>query len=97
MKFEWDEAKADRNLAKHKVSFAEAITAFDDPAALIAEDPKHSTVEEVREWLIGESDVGVLVVIFTIRQPGNTYRIISARRAKKKERNRYEEIKRLSI
>ena len=89
MRFDWDRSKAERNLAKHKISFAEAITAFDDPAALIAEDPKHSSEHEVREWLIGESDVGVLVVVFTIRQPENTYRIISARRAN----NRFNKIR----
>jgi hypothetical protein len=44
----------------------EATTAFDDPWALRAPDPKHSTPEEGRTWLIGEGDVGVLVVVFTI-------------------------------
>ena len=67
MKFEWDEEKAHRNILKHGISFDQAITAFDDPFALIAPDEKHSDAGEIREWLIGESDDGVLVVVFTRR------------------------------
>jgi hypothetical protein len=97
MKFDWDQKKAASNQAKHKVTFDNAITAFDDPYGLIAPDPKHSTESEVREWLIGEADSGVLVVVFTIRQLGRVYRLISARNANLKERRRYEESKRISI
>jgi uncharacterized DUF497 family protein len=43
--------------------------------------------------LIGESDVGVLVVVFTVRSPGDVHRLISARRANRKERTRYEDAK----
>ena len=46
-------------------------------------------------WLIGAADHGILVVVFTIRQPGNVYRLISARRASRKERKVYEEAKRV--
>ncbi|MDM7998407.1 MAG: BrnT family toxin [Acidobacteriota bacterium] len=52
MKFEWDEEKAHRNILKHGISFDQAITAFDDPFALIAPDEKHSSEGEIREWLI---------------------------------------------
>lgn len=96
MRFEWDATKAAKNEKKHRVPFELAVTAFDDPYALITLDAKHSTSER-REWLIGESDTGILVIVFTIRQPGNIYRLISARRANRKERTRYEEIKQLSI
>lgn len=96
MKFEWDPAKASSNLKKHHVSFDLAVTVFDDPYALIAPDPKHSSAEQ-REWIIGESDSGVLVVIFTKRLEGKVYRVISARRAKRRERKLYEEFKRLSL
>ncbi len=96
MKFEWDEKKARSNLAKHKVNFDLAITVFDDPCALIAPDPKHSQKEK-REWIIGLSDSGVLVVIFTKRLAGKLYRVISARRASRRERKMYEEFKRISI
>ncbi len=96
MQFDWDEKKNASNRTKHRIAFQVAITVFDDPLALIAPDPKHSH-EEVREWIIGESDNGVLVVVFTIRQPGDIYRLISARRANRKERGKYEESKRVSI
>jgi uncharacterized DUF497 family protein len=95
MRFDWDGRKATSNQLKHHVSFEDAITAFDDPFALIAPDTKHSTAGEERRWLIGESDIGVVVVVFTVRQPDDTYRLISARRAGRKERTRYEEAKRI--
>lgn len=97
MTFDWDEAKAESNARKHGVRFLEAITAFDDPFALVAPDPKHTTESETREWLIGESDVGVLVVVFTKRNHGQVYRLISARRAGRRERRRYEAYKAIPI
>jgi uncharacterized DUF497 family protein len=97
MRFDWDQKKASGNEAKHGVSFAIAITAFDDPFALIEKDATHSTATEIREQLIGESQDGVLVVIFTIREAGAVYRIISARKASRKERRLYEESKRVSV
>jgi uncharacterized DUF497 family protein len=96
MRFEWDPSKDVANTRKHGVSFELAITVFDDPNALIAPDPKHSFSED-REWIIGESDKGVLVVIFTKRLEGKIYRIISARKANKRERKLYEEFKKLSL
>ncbi len=97
MKFEWDQQKAISNFKKHKIRFEIAITVFDDPLALIASDTKHSTKEEKREWIIGESDTGVLVVVFTKRLQKSVYRIISARKANKKERRLYEEYKNFSV
>jgi uncharacterized protein len=97
VQFEWDEGKARRNLHKHRIAFDRAITAFDDPFALIALDDLHSSPEELREWLIGESDNGVLVVVFTMREQEQICRIISARRANRSERRRYEEYKRISL
>jgi uncharacterized DUF497 family protein len=97
MQFEWDDGKARRNLQKHEISFIQAITAFDDSFALVAPDDKHSSAEEIREWLIGESDDGALVVVFTRRREGRVYRIISARQASQRERKRYEEFKRVSL
>jgi hypothetical protein len=96
IRFEWDDKKAAANLKKHQVSFDLAITVFDDPSALIAPDEKHSKVEN-REWIIGLSDKGVLVVIFTKRMSGHVYRLISARKANRKERSLYEEFKKLSL
>lgn len=97
MRFGWDERKAAANQAKHGITFAEAITAFDDPFALVAPDTAHSTPQEERRWLIGEADSGVLVVVFTIRHPGNVHRIISARPANRKERQRYADSKKLPL
>ena len=82
---------------KHSISFELAITVFDDPQALVAFDEKHSNENELREWIIGLSDNGVLVVVFTKRLKNTVYRIISARKANKKERSRYEEFKKLPL
>ena len=97
VRFEWDDRKAASNQAKHGVSFEQAITAFDDPYALVAPDPLHSTPTEERRWLIGESDYGVLVVVYTIRDPGGVHRLISARRASRKERDRHEQSKGIPV
>jgi len=59
MRFEWDANKQRLNKQKHKVSFEEAATVWTDPLALIAPDPQHS-IEEEREWIIGESHKGRL-------------------------------------
>lgn len=92
VRFEWDPRKAASNLAKHKISFGQAIRAFDDPFALIAPDDEHSQEEE-REWIIGEADPGVLVIIFTRREAEEVLRLISARKANKKEKAIYEAFK----
>jgi uncharacterized protein len=97
MRFDWDSKKAISNKSKHGVTFEEAITAFDDPYALVERDEEHTSASEIRESIIGEADPGVLVVIFTIREKGAIYRIISARRANRRERRLYEEAKRIPI
>lgn len=89
MRFEWDDNKARANATKHKVKFEEASTVWTDPFALIAPDPEHS-LGEAREWIIGTSyQQRVLVVVYT--EKGQSIRIISARKATKSERRRYEE------
>ncbi len=86
--FEWDTNKARRNLQIHGVSFDEASTAFGDTLSLTIHDPLHSNEEE-RFILIGNSARNrLLVVVHTERR--STIRIISARKATKKERNQYE-------
>lgn len=97
MDFSWDPRKETVNKQKHGISFKQAMTAFDDPYALIAPDSKHSTGAEIREWLIGESDMGVIVVVYTKRVKGQVCRIISARRANRQERGLYEEYKRIPV
>ncbi len=89
--FEWDEAKANSNLEKHKVDFNEASTVFFDDDAFIDYDLAHSANEE-RFCIIGTSGFGrILIVIYTRR--GNDHaRLISARRANKKEKKNMEKI-----
>ncbi len=87
--FEWDPRKAALNLAKHKISFDEAVTAFGDPLGQIVDDPRHSADEE-RFVLLGRSGRRrLLVVMFTER--GEAIRLISARRATPRERRGHEE------
>ncbi|MBI3507724.1 MAG: BrnT family toxin [Proteobacteria bacterium] len=88
-RFEWDPSKARSNFAKHGVSFAGAIEAFDDPGALEWPDEMRSEKEE-RLLLLGRASLGVLVVVFTRRGPDAAPRIISARRASRRERRLYE-------
>ena len=87
--FEWDINKAVANIAKHGVSFEEAATVFRDAIAAIFDDEEHSD-EELRELIIGHSDSNrLLLVYFTER--GDAIRIISARKATRRERRDYEE------
>lgn len=86
--FEWDPEKASLNKKNHGITFDEASTAFKDTLSLTIYDPLHSE-DEVRFVLIGNSHRNrLLVVVHTER--GNKIRIISARKAKKKERQQYE-------
>jgi uncharacterized DUF497 family protein len=89
MKFDWDASKAAANLRKHGVSFHEAATVFDDPLAITYADPDHSESEQ-RHITFGESSAGRLLVVSLVERSG-TIRIVSARRATRKERTVYEE------
>lgn len=87
-RFAWDEGKAERNLGKHGVSFAEA-TAFADPLSLTIADPDHSEAEE--RWItVGETLRRRLVVVVHI-DAEDLIRIVSAREANRQERKVYEE------
>jgi len=89
LKFEWDEAKAAANLAKHGVSFEEAASIFGDPLALSFPDPDHS-VGEKRMLTFGVSQEDrLLLAVHTER--GRSIRIISARKATRYERGIYEQ------
>jgi hypothetical protein len=87
--FEWDAKKAQANLSKHGVSFAEAVTVFGDPLAMNMPDPDHSDSEQ-RFIVLGMSDRFRLLVVSYTERPPRT-RIISARLATRKERKQYEE------
>ncbi len=84
-RFEWNDDKARRNLAFHKVSFDSATAVFDDPDAIIEVDDE--TTEE-RWRTIGLAINHILFVVWTERH-GNIIRIISARRATRHEQDRY--------
>ena len=87
--FEWDPNTAKENLELHGVSFDEAGTAFRDPWSLTIYEPLHSE-EEDRFVLLGNSHRNrILVVVHTVR--GDNIRLISARKATKKDRKQYEE------
>jgi uncharacterized DUF497 family protein len=86
--FEWDPQKAKTNFEKHGITFDKASTVFKDTLSLTIEDPLHSYDEE-RLVLIGMSYKNrLLVVVHTER--GESIRIISARKAVKRERKYYE-------
>ncbi len=88
--FDWDLRKAKSNHAKHGVSFEEASTVFGDPLSLTIIDPSHSRVAEERFVTIGNSYLGQLLLV-AHRDEGETIRIISARKATRRERKDYEE------
>lgn len=81
--FEWDEHKNQLNLAKHGIDFDDAVEIFDDPILLYRSDRNH----EERWVAIGTSNDHVIAVIFTRRN--DTIRIISARSARKNEKESY--------
>ncbi|HEU4395467.1 MAG TPA: BrnT family toxin [Planctomycetota bacterium] len=88
MDFEWDPEKASRNLRKHRVSFPEASTAFEDPFSITIPDPDHSD-EEARFVLLGMTYRGRLVVVAHTDR-GDAVRLISARLATRRERRDHE-------
>ena len=91
IRFAWDRAKASANLRKHGVSFEEAETVFADDNALLLDDPAHSG-EEDRAVLMGLSArLRLVVVCHTLRDDGRTIRLISARKATRRERDQYLE------
>jgi uncharacterized protein len=89
--FEWDRRKAASNQRKHGVAFEEAITVFDSPLAMIFDDEEHSTDDEQREIVIGNSARNRLLLVSFVERKPNVVRVISARLTTKKERRDYEE------
>ena len=82
-----DEDKAVANASKHGVPFAEAITVFGDPVALIVDDPGRP--ENAR--IVGVSLAQRVLLVVFVERDGDVVRVISARRATRHERRRYEE------
>ncbi|WP_082021273.1 BrnT family toxin [Chromohalobacter japonicus] len=87
--FDWDPRKDATNRTKHDVSFHEAKTAFTDEFGRLIADPDHSE-EEDRFILLGTSIHSRLLVVCHCVREGDTIRIISARKANKRERKIYE-------
>ncbi len=84
--FEWDEAKARPNLTKHGVSFEEAASVFLDIDYLLVPDRTHPD----RFVALGYSTLARLLVVVH-GERGERIRIISARRATRRERRGYED------
>ena len=92
MRYKWDPAKAKANIESHGVSFVEAVTVLEDDFALTREDS--DARDEQRFVTLGMSSVGnLLVVVYTYREP-EVIRLISAWKANKPQRSRYEENRR---
>ena len=84
--FEWDPRKDSANLEKHGITFSEATAVFGDPLARIFADEDHSA-DEPREIIVGHSrEKRLLLVCFTEREDGRV-RVVSARRAARRERH----------
>ena len=92
--FEWDPIKARTNQRKHGITFEEAVNVFDDPYALFERDRTDDETGELRWHAIGVlGDVMVLLVAHVVREEGQdeVIRLVSARRATRRERSRYEQ------
>ena len=87
--FEWDEKKSASNRKKHGITFEEAKAVFSDQFARLIPHPDHSD-EEDRFILLGTSIHSNLLVVCHCERSDNCIRIISARKAVKKEREIYE-------
>ena len=89
--FSWDAGKNVINQNKHTASFEEAVSVFYDEEAIVISDDEHS-IDEDRFVIIGTSSkLRVLVVCHCYRKNDEEIRIISARKAKSRERMQYEE------
>ena len=89
MNFEWDLTKAELNRKRHRVTFEEARTIFEDALARLKYDPEHSQVEQ-RLVAIGVSERGRLLVVAYCER-GDRIRLISARKPTRRERKSYED------
>ena len=89
LRIEWDPDKDKQNRRKHGVSFSEAESVFMDEHALLLDDPEHSADED-RFILLGlGAKLRILVVVHSLRERQDVIRIISARKAIRRERDIY--------
>ena len=85
--FDWEDSKAEENHRRHRVTFDEAETVLDNPLSWRSADEAHSWREE-RFKVVGWSSVDRLLMV-VVSESGYVPRIISARRATKRERDAY--------
>jgi uncharacterized protein len=90
--FDWDKTKAATNIKKHGIAFEEARTVFGDFHSITIPDPLHSKPKEDRFITTGTSYRHKLLVVVHCDR-GDNIRIISARKATKREAREYEEAK----
>lgn len=87
--FQWDETKNRANIKKHGISFEEASSVFYDENAILFDDPDHSA-EEDRFLILGISEkLHICIVSHCYRDKDKIIRIISARKATKREVDTY--------
>jgi len=92
VRYGWDPKKAEANRKEHGVSFADAISVFEDDFALTREDP--DAEGEQRFVTLGMDATGtLLVVVYTYRE-SDLIRLISAWKANKAQRTHYEKHRR---
>ncbi len=96
MTFDWDENKNAINIKKHKISFKEAVEIFDDPLHISLLDKRFDYFDE-RWIIIGSTQIGDIIVVghlYRLTKNGKeVIKIITARKATRKEREQYETIK----
>lgn len=90
--FEWDPQKAALNISNHRISFSRAATVFKDPGMLTIFDEEHHEIEE--RWVtLGHDEHGILLVVShtfqSLEDDHCIIRVISARKATKRERMQY--------
>ena len=88
MIFEWDDGKDTANLAKHDISFGQAIGIFQ--GRYVSREDDRQSYGETRILSLGELSGQIIIVVVHTARNGNM-RIISARRANKKERQVYHD------
>ena len=88
MEFEWDDAKSDHCFAHRGFDFAYAIRAFFDPDRIVRRDRRWDYGED-RYRLLGTIEGRVFILIYTLR--GSAIRVISARKANRREVRDYEQ------
>lgn len=92
MRFEWDAKKAAANLKKHKISFELALTVFDDPMHLSVPEPDAVENRWATIGLVSNQQALIVIHCDVVRHFGEeVIRIISARKATRKEKQQYEE------